>query len=304
MKRYVYVIVSMLLLIGGCGHGAEQQRADVGRLDIYTNFATELIPRRTVYVWTPEDYNPESRYAVLYMHDGQMLFDERTSWNGQSWNVDAVAQRVQSNGGCRGFIVVGVDNHPTDRLTEYTPEGMLAYLDADNKLLNSFEREAFLADEYLRFIVEELKPFVDSRYSTLTDCNNTVVMGSSMGGLISLYALCEYPETFGAAACLSTHTPAAIGDFEHEAEAWSKAFREYLADNLPQANSRVVYMDYGDGTIDAGYGPFQQQVDSLFEAQGWREPYFVSLFFPGHAHDEASWQRRLHIPLEILLSVE
>ena len=118
------------------------------------------------------------------------------------------------------------------------------------------------------------------------------------------YALCEYPDYFGAAACLSTHTPAAIGDFEHEAEPWSKAFRDYLKDNLPAANSRVVYMDYGDGTIDAGYGPYQALVDSLFAEKGWTEPHFISRFFPGHQHDETSWQQRLHIPLELLLGAE
>ncbi|MBR6758753.1 MAG: alpha/beta hydrolase [Alistipes sp.] len=303
MKSYLYIAALTIMLLGSCTN-KQQQKADAGQLDIYENFATELIPQRTVLVWLPEDYNPQNRYAVLYMHDGQMLFDEQTSWNKQSWNVDAVAQRLQDEGRCRPFIVVGIDNHPTNRLTEYTPARMLSYLDQENALLNSFQREEFIADNYLRFIVEELKPFIDSRYSTLSDRDNTLIMGSSMGGLISLYALCEYPDYFGAAACLSTHTPAAIGDFEHEAEPWSKAFRDYLKDNLPAANSRVVYMDYGDGTIDAGYGPYQALVDSLFAEKGWTEPHFISRFFPGHQHDETSWQQRLHIPLELLLGAE
>ncbi len=303
MKFHLYIAALTIMLLGSCTH-RQQQKADAGHLDIYENFATELIPQRTVLVWLPEDYNPQNRYAVLYMHDGQMLFDEQTSWNKQSWNVDAVAQWLQDEGRCRPFIVVGIDNHPTNRLTEYTPARMLSYLDPENALLNSFKREEFIADNYLRFIVEELKPFIDSRYSTLSDRENTLIMGSSMGGLMSLYALCEYPECFGAAACLSTHTPAAIGDFEHEAEPWSKAFRDYLEENLPAANSRVVYMDYGDGTIDAGYGPYQALVDSLFAEKGWTEPHFISRFFPGHQHDETSWQQRLHIPLELLLGGE
>ena len=303
MKSYLYIAALTIMLLGSCTN-KQQQKADAGQLEIYENFATELIPQRTVLVWLPEDYSPQNSYAVLYMHDGQMLFDEQTSWNKQSWNVDAVAQRLQDEGRCRPFIVVGIDNHPTNRLTEYTPARMLSYLDQENALLNSFQREEFIADNYLRFIVEELKPFIDSRYSTLSDRDNTLIMGSSMGGLISLYALCEYPDYFGAAACLSTHTPAAIGDFEHEAEPWSKAFRDYLQENLPTANSRVVYMDYGDGTIDAGYGPYQALVDSLFAEKGWTEPHFISRFFPGHQHDETSWQQRLHIPLELLLGAE
>lgn len=304
MKLRHYLLAFALLILGGCTTQGIKQQADVGKLDIYEEFATELIPTRTVYVWTPEGYNLKTRYAVLYMHDGQMLFDEETSWNGQSWNVDAVAQRLQDEGKCRPFIVVGIDNHPTNRLTEYTPAKMLNYLDPNDKLLNKFDRAEFIADSYLSFIVEELKPFVDSHYSTLGDSANTVVMGSSMGGLISLYALSEYPDIFGSAACLSTHTPAAIGDFESAAEPWSKAFRDYLAENLPEANTRTVYMDYGDGTLDANYAPFQTQVDALFEAKGWTKPHYVTLLFPGHNHDETSWQKRLHIPLELLLGTE
>ena len=166
MKLRHYLLAFALLILGGCATQGIKQQADAGKLDIYEEFATELIPTRTVYVWTPEGYNPEIRYAVLYMHDGQMLFDEETSWNGQSWNVDAVAQRLQDEGKCRPFIVVGIDNHPTNRLTEYTPAKMLNYLDPNDKLLNKFDRAEFIADSYLSFIVEELKPFVDSHYST------------------------------------------------------------------------------------------------------------------------------------------
>ena len=115
------ILFFVALLLSGCAEQSAHQRADYGSLDIYENFESEYIPSREVLVWLPEDYDADKEYAVLYMHDGQMLFDETTSWNGQSWNVDAVAQRLQDEGLCRPFIVVGVDNHPTDRLTEYMP---------------------------------------------------------------------------------------------------------------------------------------------------------------------------------------
>ena len=302
MIRSILFFVALLLC--GCVEQTTQQRADYGSLDIYGCFESQYIPSREVLVWLPEGYDVQKEYAVLYMHDGQMLFDETTSWNGQSWNVDAVAQKLQNEGLCRPFIVVGVDNHPTDRLTEYMPAKALNYLPQDNTLLCSFEREKFIADDYLRFLVEELKPFIDERYSTLPDSKNTVVMGSSMGGLISLYALSEYPEVFGSAGCLSTHTPVAIGDIDAEAPVWSKAFRDYLAENLPEANSHYIYMDYGDKTLDERYAPYQQAVDALFAEFGWTEPYVVTQFFPGAAHDETSWQERLHIPLTLLLGAE
>lgn len=302
MIRSILFFVALLLC--GCAEQTTHQRADYGSLDIYDGFESEYIPSREVLVWLPEGYDADKEYAVLYMHDGQMLFDETTSWNGQSWNVDAVAQRLQDEGLCRPFIVVGVDNHPTDRLTEYMPAKALNYLPQDNALLCSFERDKFIADDYLRFLVEELKPFIDERYATLTDARNTVVMGSSMGGLISLYALSEYPDVFGSAGCLSTHTPVAIDDIDAEAPVWSKAFRDYLADNLPEANSHKIYMDYGDKTLDERYAPYQKAVDALFAERGWRRPFVVTLFFAGAAHDERSWQERLHIPLTLLLGSE
>lgn len=300
MKPLIFILACAALL-GGCRPKPAPQQVDPGKLDFYENFPSQHFSARNVLVWLPEDYTPEGKYAVLYMHDAQMIFDETASWNKQSWNVDAVASALQSEGRCRPFIVVGIENHPTDRLTEYMPEKAVDYLDEQNGLRQKFPRDRFLADEYLKFLVEELKPFIDANYSTLTDRDNTAVMGSSMGGLISLYALCEYPEVFGLAGCLSTHSPVAIGDIEREAPVWSKAFRDYLTDHLPAPGVNRVYMDYGDQTIDAAYGPFQRQIDSLFVAHGWQEPYFKSLFFEGHAHDETSWQKRLHIPLEWLL---
>lgn len=302
MKHFTLILGLFALLTTACKPTVkEQQQADAGTLTYYEHFESKYFPTRNVLVWLPEGYTEEERYAVLYMHDAQMLFDATTSWNKQTWNVDSVATAVQRDGRCRPFIVVGIENHPTNRLTEYMPQRILDYLPADNALLAQYGRENFIADGYLKFLVEELKPFIDRRYATLSDPANTVVMGSSMGGLISLYALSEYPEVFGAAGCLSTHTPVAIGAMETESPIWSKAFRDYLNDHLPAAEGHRVYMDYGDQTLDAAYAPYQRQVDSLFAAKGWSLEQVQTHFFAGHAHDENSWESRLHIPLEWLL---
>ena len=305
-QTLTWTLFVALFAFGSCNNRPEKvrQQADFGRLEYIDDFRSQHFPVRDLLVWLPEDYNPEERYAVLYMHDGQMLFDEHTSWNKQSWNVDSVATAVQRDGRCRPFIVVGIENHPENRLTEYMPQRLLEYVPADNGQLAAYGRENFIADGYLKMIVEELKPLIDSRYSTLTNAANTAVMGSSMGGLISLYALCEYPEVFGAAGCLSTHSPVALGNFKVEAPIWSKAFRDYLTDHLPPVEKNRVYMDYGDRTIDEGYAPFQKQIDSLFVAKGWGAEHFTTRFFAGHAHDEQSWQARLHEPLEWIFGRE
>lgn len=307
MKRLTLCsLLAIALLAIGCQTTPEKirQKADFGRLEFIDNFTSQHFPVRDALVWLPEDYNPKERYAVLYMHDGQMLFDEHTSWNKQTWNVDSVATAVQGDGRCRPFIVVGIENHAENRLTEYMPQRLLEYVPSENATIAHFGREKFIADGYLKMIVEELKPLIDSRYATLPDPANTAVMGSSMGGLISLYALCEHPEVFGAAGCLSTHSLVAIHNFEQEAPTWSKAFRDYLNDHLPPVEKHRVYMDYGDQTLDTAYAPFQQQLDSLFAAKGWGEEHFTTRFFAGHAHDERSWQARLHEPLEWIFGRE
>lgn len=278
-----------------------QQKADYGTLHTYNDFKSQYFHTRDVMVWTPEDYDASRKYAVLYMHDGQMLFDKTTSWNHQSWNVDSVAQAVQKDGRTRPFIVVGINNHPEDRLYDYMPRKALDYIPQSDTLLAKYDMNKFIADEYLKFIVHELKPFIDKNYSTLCDVNNTFVMGSSMGGLISIYAICEYPDVFGGAGCVSTHVPMVLNGSREEAPIWSKALQDYLFDNLPASNTRFIYMDRGDKTIDEFYIPFQPLVDRVFYDKGWNTEHFDTQVFPGHAHDEASWESRLHIPLMFLL---
>lgn len=165
---------------------------------------------------------------------------------------------------------------------------------------------SFNADNYLRFLVEEVKPFIDKEYSTNKSVEHTFVMGSSMGGLISLYALCEYPEVFGGAACMSTHVPMILSKelSKEKADQWSRAFRNYLDENLPTANSRIIYMDRGDATLDAYYPPYQDELDKLMRKKGWKGPMWVSKVFPGAAHTEVDWNKRLDNPLLFLLGTD
>lgn len=297
-----------LLLLAACSSAPQTpqspQQVDRGRIDYYPAFASEHFAARDVLVWLPEDYSPEQRYGVLYMHDAQMLFDKTTSWNGQSWNIDSVAQALIDQGRVAPFLVVGINNDDATRLYDYVPRRVLDFVPENDPLLQQCDKEKFVSDAYLRFLVEELKPFIDSHYPTRPEAAHTAIGGSSAGGLISLYAIAEYPTIFGAAACLSTHTPMALDKIDEEAPAWSKALRDYLDAQLPEAGMVKIYMDCGDQTLDALYPPYQQQVDSLFEARGWDAAHYLSRFYAGHAHDERSWESRLHIPLEWIFGVE
>lgn len=304
MKKII-ILSALILIFTGCAHQQKPQSpqcAEYGTIDYYPQFESEHFASRDVLVWLPEDYTPEGRYGVLYMHDGQMLYDKNTSWNKQSWEVDSLAHTLITEGRTMPFIVVGIYNFDATRLHDYMPRKVFDYLPAeeleDKGMVNP---DAIVSDNYLKFLVEELKPFIDSNYPTRPEAEFTAIAGSSAGGLISLYAICEYPEVFGAAACLSTHTPMALSaDYEEltkDAPVWSKALRDYLDANQPAANSVKLYMDCGDQTLDAIYPVYQAKVDSLFRAHGWDEEHYMSKVYPGHNHDEKSWKSRFDIPL-------
>lgn len=270
-----------------------------GRLERLSAFPSRHVSPRHVDVWLPPGYTPQRRYAVLYMHDGQMLFDARTTWNRQAWEVDRVAARLMTEGRTRDFIVVGPWNGGPARHAEYFPQAFLPHLRADVR--DAFVAQALQgrpqADAYLRFLVEELKPAIDARYATLPDRDNTFLMGSSMGGLISVYALCEYPQVFGGAAALSTHW---IGSFERNT-ALPDAALAYLRAKLPPPARVRLYMDRGTSELDALYDDAQRRVDMLMASLGFAPPAFETRVFEGTGHNERDWSRRLDIPLRFLL---
>ena len=155
-----------------------------------------------------------------------------------------------------------------------------------------------ISDLYLKFLVTELKPFIDKTFATKKDRENTFIAGSSMGGLISMYAICEYPKVFGGAACMSTHWP---GIFSVENNPIPDAFINYLKSNLPNPKNHKIYFDYGDQTLDALYKPYQEKVDIVMKAKGFTDKNWSTQFFPGKDHSENSWHERLAIPLVFLL---
>src|SRR5690606_33217364 len=152
-------------------------------------------------------YSQEKKYAVLYMHDGQMLFDGRITWNKQEWMVDEISSRLMNDSITKDFIVVAPFNINEIRHSEYFPQKPFESLSEDTRdsLIveannNNVKFDIVTADNYLNFLVHELKPYVDKNYAVHTDRENTFVAGSSMGGLISMYAICEYPKVFAGAA--------------------------------------------------------------------------------------------------------
>jgi enterochelin esterase-like enzyme len=300
--------ISLLTTISLCIYlHAQLPQPSTGTIKRYENFASKLVTARNVDVWLPEGYSNKKKYAVLYMHDGQMLYDSTTTWNKQAWEVDDVLGKLLLEKKIKDVIVVGVWNGGATRHPDYFPQKpyeSLAQTEKDTVTTQLQKagrtKEIFkpVSDNYLKFLVTELKPFIDKTYSTYKDRKNTFVAGSSMGGLISMYAICEYPDVFGGAACLSTHWP---GIFSMDNNPVPDAFIAYLKNHLPNPQTHKIYFDCGDQTVDALYPPIQQKVDAVMKAKGFTEKSWMTKYYPGENHSEAAWRKRLDVPVMFLL---
>lgn len=271
----------------------EKTVMDCGELLLFPDFQSAFVRPRNVSLWLPPGYGAEQelRYRVLYAHDGQNLFDPLTSFAGVDWGIDEAMCRLLAAGSVDKALIVGIWNTP-ERYPEYDPQRVFEeYLSSQEQDLYASEHGRPVSDLYLKFIVQELKPFIDDHYRTLPAMEDTFLLGSSMGGLVSAYALCEYPEVFAGAACLSTHWTAGAG-----------RMIDYLADRLPAPQTHRLYFDYGTETIDAQYEPLQLRVDQLLRRRGYDDgEHWMTRKFCGEDHSERAWRRRVDIPLRFLL---
>ncbi|CAN1526386.1 COG2819 Predicted hydrolase of the alpha/beta superfamily [Caulobacteraceae bacterium] len=274
----------------------------------YEAMPSRFTGARTVSVWLPADYGKtKRRYPVLYMHDGQNIFGASTAFGGQSWRVDLAMEARHRAVPGSDAIVVGVWNTSTRR-QDFSPAGVEAAMDDKLRARTAEEHGGpALSDGYLRFLVDELKPMIDRDYRTKPSKGSTYIMGSSMGGLISLYGICEYPHVFGAAGCLSTHWPllSAAESYSKpdlETPAMIQAFATYLKRKLPKPGQNKIWMDHGTINLDSFYQPYQIAMDEVFKELGWQEGKdFESRVYEGADHNEASWRVRLHEPLAFLM---
>ncbi len=300
----------MLIFLGGCSSSSKNTDLilSAGSVERIENFESKFIQSRNIDIWFPDGYNnSDEKYPVLYMHDGQMLFDSTKTWNKQEWQVDETMKALIDEELIQKTIVVGIHNTHL-RHSEYFPQKPFESLSEEfqDSLINKGRRSGgeslfkseVVSDNYLKFITKELKPFIDENYSVKKDRSNTFIAGSSMGGLISMYALCEYPEVFGGAACLSTHW---IGTFDTINNPIPQAFIDYLDKYLPEGDKNKIYFDHGTETLDALYPSSQQKIDKVLQNSSMKKANWKSLAFPGADHTERAWSERLAFPLRFLL---
>ena len=255
------------------------------QLRLHRAFPSRYLPEsRDLIVYLPPGYDehPEQSYPVLYLQDGQNLFDGRTSFiPGRTWAVREQADAAIEAGELEPLVIVGIYNTGDRRLAEYTP---------DRDLNRDWQSSGGEAGEYGLMLTRELMPWIASQYRVRPEREATGVGGSSLGGLVSLYLGLRHPQVFGKLALLSPSVW------------WNhKSILGYLNEHAPQVWERPrVWLDVGDReggrTVrDA------EQLNRRLMANGWRQG--ETLHFErvhGGTHDEASWARRVRPMLRFL----
>ena len=239
-------------------------KAIIGNVEFHREIYSKILDKkRDFFVWLPPGYNlnPSKSYPVLYMHDGQNLIDPKISYAGKDWQVDETVTRLIKEYKIKEVIVVGIYN-TGDRLEEYS--------------------DTEKGEKYLKFLIEELKAFVDSKYKTLPDPNNTAIMGSSMGGLASFLAAWKHPEVFSMAGCMSS-------SFYFNDDKVFKMLDEYSG---PKKHIKF-YIDHGEDGLVRGQKMFCKLTQMGYIIGTDLDYYFA----PGAEHNESEWAKRLERPL-------
>jgi predicted alpha/beta superfamily hydrolase len=271
---------------------------DQGRFVDLGKLVSQHIAPTKVVVWLPPGYDAgKGRYGVVYMHDGQNLFDPKRSNFNKVWAADKSALRLIAAGKAKPFIIVGIDQPGEDRGRQYLPRAIVDLLSpaVRDKLASQGNGKPIISDEYLKFIVTELKPRIDRDYRTKPARTHTAIAGSSMGGLISLYAITRYPKVFGVAGAVSTHLPLANPNWSDAERAdIMAAWRAYVDRELGKPAGRHIWFDHGTETLDAFYRPYQENLDAALIANGWKKDRdFSSRVYEGTPHEENAWAARM-----------
>lgn len=246
-------------------------------------FIPQLNRTRKIWLYLPPDYKTSNKdYPVIYMHDGQNLFDDASSFSGE-WEVDETLDKLFLENGF-GAIVIGIENGGMKRLDEYSPWMHEKYGGGEGEV-------------YVQFIAKTLKPFVDNNYRTKSDKENTAIIGSSMGGLISFYAMLKYPTTFG------------LGGIYSPSFWFSDESFEFAKTNGNLNDTKIYFLagaDEGDNETFEGISKTSQdlyKMDALIKTQGFNKKNSTIKVVPGGKHNEKLWRENFEETIRWLFNI-
>lgn len=279
-----------------------------GRLYVSTAMPCAPLPEREVFVWTPDGWSGESPLPVLYVQDGQNLFDARRVPYGAAWEIDACLSRLIARGAAPPILVVGVAC-AENRLAEYAPHPILQRASPHTRAaVDAAWGRLPPAGAYAALVVERIKPVIDRAFPTRRDPGSTFILGSSMGGVAALECLARHPDVFGGVAALSAHlsllpvdgTETMPRDFAADIASAVGAFAQ---DQMPPSGRHRIWLDRSELDIDRHYGPSHDALVAALIAKGYRPGVdLMRRAFPGVGHNEAAWRDRLDEVLTFLLA--
>lgn len=279
LQKRVMLCIAVVALLLGAPARAQQPHSLTGEIRIHKAVVSKLLQSdRDIVVYLPPGYTKQKnkRYPVLYLHDGQNLFDGATSFiPGKEWRIDETAQLLISAGKIEPLIIVGIYNAGKERINEYTPVADARYKMGGN------------ADLYGHMIIGELKPFIDSHYRTLKGAAHTGLGGSSLGGLVTLYLGLKYPNVFGKLAVVSPSVWFA-----------DKQIVNYVAGLKSKPRLRI-WMDMGTKEGGTPEETKRAVVDArllrdTLTQKGWRLGRDLQYFeAEGAEHNESAWAARV-----------
>lgn len=298
--KYLLPIIAIVLI--GCQSeptNSEDKATALPRLADFT-LTSEFIEDKSYSVYLPPSYNDslDKNYPVLYLMDGQVQFGGKSPYSDLSWNTHLIADSLVGAGAIKEVILIGVNHAGDRRFEEYMPQKPLDRLPKSetDSIRNKVEYTVY-SDAFLKFLVRELKPAIDKKYRTLSDVEHTFIGGSSMGGLISMYATCDYPDVFGGAICMSTHWPISLEDTS-----------PFIADEVVTYFERTLpkgkkwYFDLGTKGLDKYYEKYQITIDIIMEEKGYKRGVdWLTIKWHDHDHNEKYWNERLHVPFQFML---
>ncbi|WP_026776191.1 alpha/beta hydrolase [Polaribacter sp. Hel_I_88] len=291
MKITVILILAFLIVLISCKKKVEKKEDVPAKTEQKVSTKSENVSilekefvidglndiSHKVWLYLPPNYDSsEEKYPVIYMHDAQNLFDDATSFVGE-WDVDGTLNALYEKTG-KGFIVVGVENGGEKRIEEYTPYKNEKYGGGKGAI-------------YIDFLANELKPYIDKNYRTETNSENTAIIGSSLGGLISFYGGLKYPTVFGKIGALSTSF-------------WfsSDKINDFATKNGNQQNSKIYFLvggKEGDSMI-----PDTENMAKLLTDLGFPKDHIKTKIVEEGKHTESFWEVEFLEVIEFLYNIK